>query len=127
MRFGEFLLVFEDLCKNGRHQQLPRHFFLQIDFFGARCEPWRSSWNRVPHDDAWGCPGGQRVPPTPVRSIDRSTRNILSITAFQHKYFEKMVGPTNGFSEKFVQKVVCNNFTFVRESLSSRKSSSPSS
>ena len=36
-----------------------------------------------------GVRGVQRVLPTLVRSIDRSTRNILSTGTFQYRYFEQ--------------------------------------
>ena len=52
----------EELHKNGRYQQLPRHFLLQIDLFGARYDPWSSSWDGVPSWDGlrerhWPAPG----------------------------------------------------------------------
>ena len=46
--FGE---VFEDLRRNGRHQQVPREFPLRIHLFGDRYDPWSSSWHRVPSWD----------------------------------------------------------------------------
>ena len=54
--FSEELRIF------GRHQQLPRHFLLQIDLFGARYDPWSSSWDGVPSWDGlrerhWPAPG----------------------------------------------------------------------
>ena len=37
--FHFFARFSEELRKNGRHQQLPRHFMLQIDLFGAQYDP----------------------------------------------------------------------------------------
>ena len=64
--FVKFFLCFcpfsEELRIFGRHQQLPRHFLLQIDLFGARYDPWSSSWDGVPSWDGlrerhWPAPG----------------------------------------------------------------------
>ena len=46
--FGE---VFEELRKNGRHRQVPCHFLLRIHLFGARYDPWSSSWHSLPSWD----------------------------------------------------------------------------
>ena len=49
--FRKFRWFSEELRKNGRHQQLPWHFSLQINLFGARYDLWSSSWDRVPSWD----------------------------------------------------------------------------
>ena len=64
--FCNFCEVFEELRKNGRHWQLPHVFLFLIDLFGARYDPWSSSWNRVlSWDDLrehhWPVPGGAQT------------------------------------------------------------------
>ena len=64
--FRHFCCVLVDLSKNGRHEQLLRHFWLQIDLFVARYDPWSSSWNRVPSWDGlcerhWPVPRGAQT------------------------------------------------------------------
>ena len=49
--FSVFLIGFEELCRNGRHRQVPREFLLRIHLFGARYDPWSSSWHSVPSWD----------------------------------------------------------------------------
>ena len=66
--FRHFRPFSEELHQNGHRQQLPRHFLLQIDLFGAQYDPWSSSWNRVPSWDGlckrhWPVPRGRCEPP----------------------------------------------------------------
>ena len=60
--FWYFRTFFKELRKNGGHQQLPWHFWLQINLFGARYDPWSSFWHGVPSWDGlrehhWPAPG----------------------------------------------------------------------
>ena len=52
----------DEILKNGRHQQLPWHFLLHVNLFGARYDPWSSFWHGVPTWDGlrerrWPVPG----------------------------------------------------------------------
>ena len=66
--FCIFVRFFKELCKNGCHQQLPRHFLPQINLFGGQYDLWSSSWERVPSLDGlcehhWPAPRGRCEPP----------------------------------------------------------------
>ena len=59
--FDNFWQVVEELCRNGRHQQVPRKFPLWIHLFGALYDPWSSSWHVVPSWDDLREPDGSKV------------------------------------------------------------------